>query len=49
MVLEKPLVGAAGALCSLGGPTADLLLVLGLGGMAAGYFVYSRFIAEKIY
>ena len=29
--------------------SAILLLVLGLGGMAAGYFVYSRFIAEKIY
>ncbi len=29
--------------------SAILLLVLGLGGMAAGYFVYSRFIADKIY
>lgn len=29
--------------------SAILLLVLGLGGMAAGYFVYSRFIAEKVY
>ncbi|HEX5677373.1 MAG TPA: carbon starvation protein A [Alcanivorax sp.] len=29
--------------------SAIFLLVLGLGGMAAGYFVYSRFIAEKIY
>jgi len=29
--------------------SAILLLVLGLGGMAAGYFVYSCFIAEKIY
>lgn len=29
--------------------SAILLLVLGLGGMAAGYFVYSRFIADKVY
>ncbi|MBM7335191.1 MAG: carbon starvation protein A [Alcanivorax sp.] len=29
--------------------SAILLLVLGLGGMAAGYFVYSRFIASKVY
>ena len=29
--------------------SAILLLVLGLGGMAAGYFFYSRFIAAKVY
>lgn len=29
--------------------SAILLLVLGLGGMAAGYFIYSRFIANKVY
>lgn len=29
--------------------SAIVLLILGLGGMAAGYFVYSRFIADKIY
>ncbi|EKF73604.1 carbon starvation protein CstA [Alcanivorax hongdengensis A-11-3] len=29
--------------------SAIILLLLGLGGMAAGYFLYSRFIAEKIY
>ncbi|KPQ24930.1 MAG: carbon starvation protein [Halomonas sp. HL-48] len=29
--------------------SAVILLLLGLGAMAAGYFVYSRFIAEKIY
>ncbi|MFP1684477.1 carbon starvation protein A [Alloalcanivorax sp. C16-1] len=29
--------------------SAILLLVLGLGGMAAGYFIYSRFIADKVY
>ncbi|MCW8127351.1 carbon starvation protein A [Microbulbifer halophilus] len=29
--------------------SAVLLLVLGLGGMAAGYFIYSRFIAERVY
>ncbi|WP_428821128.1 carbon starvation CstA family protein [Microbulbifer sp. MCCC 1A16149] len=28
---------------------AILLMVLGLGGMAAGYFFYSRFIADRIY
>ncbi|MEP5232488.1 carbon starvation protein A [Alcanivorax sp.] len=29
--------------------SAIILLLLGLGGMAAGYFVYSRFIASRIY
>ena len=29
--------------------SAILLLVLGLGGMAAGYFFYSRFISKAIY
>ncbi|KAF0804522.1 carbon starvation protein CstA [Alcanivorax xiamenensis] len=29
--------------------SAIVLLILGLGGMAAGYFLYSRFIADKIY
>ncbi|WP_421706119.1 carbon starvation protein A [Alloalcanivorax xenomutans] len=29
--------------------SAIVLLILGLGGMTAGYFVYSRFIADKIY
>lgn len=29
--------------------SAILLMVLGLGGMAAGYFFYSRYIAERIY
>ncbi|AFT70305.1 CstA family carbon starvation transporter CsgG [Alloalcanivorax dieselolei B5] len=29
--------------------SAIVLLILGLGGMAAGYFFYSRFIADKIY
>lgn len=29
--------------------SAIVLLVLGLGGMAIGYFLYSRFIAQKIY
>ncbi|WP_250460938.1 carbon starvation CstA family protein [Microbulbifer litoralis] len=29
--------------------SAILLLVLGLGGMAAGYFIYSRFIADRVY
>ena len=29
--------------------SAIILLLLGLGGMAAGYFIYSRFIASRIY
>ena len=29
--------------------SAIVLLVVGLGAMAAGYFIYSKFIAEKIY
>ena len=29
--------------------SAIILLILGLGGMAAGYLVYSRFIATKIF
>lgn len=29
--------------------SAILMMVLGLGGMAAGYFFYSRYIAERIY
>lgn len=29
--------------------SAIILLVIGLGGMALGYFLYSRFIAQKIY
>lgn len=29
--------------------SAIVLLVIGLGAMALGYFIYSKFIAEKIY